>query len=213
MGLVEIQASGSNVQQGFSVALSADGNTAILGGYLDHGSTGATWVFTRSGSVWSQQGDKLVGTGASGSSAKQGFSVALSGDGSTAIVGGFGDGTAGAAWVFTRSGGVWSQQGGKLVGSGAVGSASQGESVALSADGNTAIVGGPGDNSNAGAAWVFAIPPVIVSGAPSIGSGGVVNAASFLPGIAPGTWITIKGAQLSATTRTWTGSDFSGSTK
>jgi hypothetical protein len=30
-----------------------------------------------------------------------------------------------------------------------------GYSVALSANGNTAIVGGPGDNSAAGAAWVF----------------------------------------------------------
>ena len=48
----------------------------------------------------------------------------------------------GAAWVFTRSGGVWSQQGSKLVGTGAVGAAEQGCSVAISADGNTAIVGG-----------------------------------------------------------------------
>jgi uncharacterized protein (TIGR03437 family) len=40
----------------------------------------------------------------------------------------------------------------------------------------------------------------------------VVNGASFLPGIAPGAWITIKGANLSTTTRSWTGSDFSGST-
>jgi hypothetical protein len=45
----------------------------------------------------------------------------------------------GAAWVYTRSGGVWTQQGNKLVGSGAVGfDAQQGISVALSADGNTA---------------------------------------------------------------------------
>jgi hypothetical protein len=43
----------------------------------------------------------------------------------------------------------------KLVGSGAVGPASQGYSVALSGDGNTAIVGGHADNSYAGAAWVF----------------------------------------------------------
>jgi hypothetical protein len=50
---------------------------------------------------------------------------------------------------------VWTQLGGKLVGSGAIGAAQQGQSVALSADGNTAIVGGVGDNNNAGAAWVF----------------------------------------------------------
>jgi hypothetical protein len=43
---------------------------------------------------------------------------------------------------------------------GAGGQAEQGYSVALSGDGNTAIVGGPGDNSDNGAAWVFVQPPV-----------------------------------------------------
>ncbi len=48
------------------------------------------------------------------------------------------------------------QQGAKLVGTGAVGtSIYQGASVALSADGNTAIVGGPDDNNAVGAAWVW----------------------------------------------------------
>jgi hypothetical protein len=61
--------------------------------------------------------------------------------------------------VFTRSGGVWSQQGPKLVGTGVVGGgANQGFSVSLSADASTAIVGGPTDNSIVGAAWVFAQP-------------------------------------------------------
>src|SRR6516165_4854612 len=123
------------------------------------------WVFTRSGGTWTQQGKKLVGSGAVGK-ARQGMSVALSADGNTAIVGGWSDnGRAGAAWVFTRTGGVWTQQVKKLVGTDAMGSARQGVSVALSADGNTAIVGGPGDNpwdrsvpfglGSAGAAWVF----------------------------------------------------------
>ena len=145
-------------RQGYSVALSADGNTAIVGGYGDNAFTGAAWVFTRSGGVWSQQGAKLVGTGAVGA-AEQGFSVALSANGNTAIVGGYADNAAsGATWVFTRSGGVWSQQGLKLVGSGAVGAAQQGWSVALSAAGTIAIVGGPADNAGSGAAWVFAAP-------------------------------------------------------
>ena len=142
-------------RQGASVALSADGNTAIVGGPDDNSYTGAAWVFTRSGGVWTQQGSKLVGTGAVGN-AGQGSSVALSDDGNTAIVGGLADNlSTGAAWVFTRSGGVWTQQGSKLVGTGAVGNAGQGYSVALSADGNTAIVGGAGDNAYTGAAWVF----------------------------------------------------------
>ena len=84
-------------------------------------SVGAAWVFTRSGTTWTQQGPKLVGTGAAGD-ADQGVSVALSGDGNTALVGGAGDnGSEGAAWVFTRSGTTWTQQGSKLVGTGAVG--------------------------------------------------------------------------------------------
>ena len=73
-----------------------------------------------------QQGPKFVGTGAVGT-AQQGYSVSLSADGNTAIVGGYTDNSnAGAAWVWTRSAGVWSQQGTKLVGSGAVGAAYQG---------------------------------------------------------------------------------------
>ena len=43
------------------VALSADGNTAIIGGPQDNNFTGAAWIFTRSGGVRTQQGGKLVG--------------------------------------------------------------------------------------------------------------------------------------------------------
>src|SRR5262249_22584150 len=153
--LVGSGAVGANVFQGTSVALSAGGNTVIVGGNNDNG-TGAAWVFTRSGGVWTQQGPKLVGT--NGVSASQGVSVALSADGNTAIVGGPQDNNGdGAVWVLTRSGGVWSQQGNKLVGTGAFGNAAQGSSVALSADGNTAIVGGPTDGGagSVGAVWVF----------------------------------------------------------
>jgi FG-GAP repeat len=106
-----------------------------------------------------QQGRKLVGTGAAGD-AGQGFGVALSSHGNTALVGGGGDGATfieGAAWVFTRSGRRWPQQGSKLVGTGSNSHAGQGYSVALSGDGNTALVGGAYGNRGtaAGAAWVF----------------------------------------------------------
>ncbi len=58
---------------------------------------------------------------------------------------------------------AFSQQGGKLVGTGNTGAAQQGYSVSVSADGNTAIVGGYTDNSNQGAAWVCAMaaPPTL----------------------------------------------------
>ncbi len=142
-------------KQGIAVAISADGNTAIVGGSEDNGSVGAAWVYTRSSGLWMQQGAKLVGSPFVGAP-EQGISVALSADGNTAIVGGrFDADPVGAAWVYTRSGGIWSQQGNKLVGAGAAGGANQGRSVALSADGNTALVGGPNDNSGVGAAWLF----------------------------------------------------------
>jgi hypothetical protein len=60
-----------------------------------------------------------------------------------------------------RNGKVWTQEGTKLVGNGAVGHAQQGSSIALSADGNTAVMGGPNDNSFVGAAWVFVQPTVL----------------------------------------------------
>jgi hypothetical protein len=165
--------------QGWSVALSADGDTAIVGGLWDASHTGAAWVFTRIAGVWSQQGGKLVGTGAVGP-AYQGYSVAISADGNTAIVGGVGDSAfTGAAWVFTRSAGVWSQEGGKLVGAGAAGAAYQGYSVAVCADGNTAVVGGYGDDSLIGAAWVFTRSGGVWSeqGGKLVGTGAVGAAA------------------------------------
>ncbi len=141
--------------QGTSVAVSADGNTAIVGGNNDNSGQGAAWIYTRTGSTWTQQGSKLVGTGNTGA-AGQGISVSISADGNTAIVGGSNDNSnQGAVWVYTRSGSTWIQQGSKLVGTGNTGAAYQGCSVSLSADGNTVIVGGYGDNSLQGAAWVW----------------------------------------------------------
>src|SRR5579871_4430508 len=89
--------------------------------------------------AWAQftpQGSKLVGTAAVGA-AFQGTAVALSNDGNTAIVGGIFDNSGvGAAWIFTRASGVWTQQGTKLTGTGASGLALQGGVVAISGDGN-----------------------------------------------------------------------------
>ena len=168
-----------NAFQGTSVAISGDGNTAIAGGPADNNYAGAAWIWTRSGGIWTQQGTKLVGSGAVGN-ANQGWSVALSADGNTALIGGPGDNSSvGAAWVWTRSGAVWTQQGAKLVGSGAVGNVGQGFAVALSADGDTAIVGGPGDNSGAGAAWVWTRSGGIWTqqGAKLVGSGAAAGAS------------------------------------
>ena len=148
---------------GTSVSLSSDGNTALVGGESDNGSMGASWVFTRSGSAWTQQGSKLVGTGVVGY-ALQGASVALSSTGTTAVVGGPADNAGGGAvWLFTQSNGTWNQKGAKLVGTGNVGLAQQGTSVALSGDGKTIAEGGQFDNGNVGAAWVFAADTLVAS--------------------------------------------------
>ncbi len=45
---------------GTSVALSAEGNTALVGGPVDDSGVGAAWVFARSGAKWTQQGEKLT---------------------------------------------------------------------------------------------------------------------------------------------------------
>jgi hypothetical protein len=63
-------------------------------------------VFTRTGGQWAQE-KKLVGTGAVGKSAP---SVALSADGRVVMLGASNDnGGLGAAWVFTRGGGYWTE--------------------------------------------------------------------------------------------------------
>ena len=104
-----------------------------------------------------------------------GVSVALSGN--TAVVGASGITVSardqGAAYVFTRSSGFWSQQQ-ELTASDAAGGDLFGSSVAIS--GNTVIAGAPdkqiGANPNQGAAYVFiATGPQVVSVTPNTGSG------------------------------------------
>src|SRR5207245_2653369 len=155
--LVASDEAGSSAEFGRSLALSADGSTALIGGPNDNNQVGAAWVVTRSGATWTQQGEKLTDSGEVGKG-QFGTSVALSADGNTALIGAPNDNRVGAAWVFTRSGGVWTQQGPKLTGGGEVAGCCGevfGRSLALSADGNTALIGGPNDNNQVGEALVF----------------------------------------------------------
>ncbi|MEA2209999.1 MAG: hypothetical protein QOF54_2476 [Solirubrobacteraceae bacterium] len=156
---------GAEGRFGYSVALSANGTTALVGAPADNGLAGAAWVFTRSGSTWTQQGPKLTAPEAPAEAACSegvsacgfGRSVALSADGATALIGAPRlDEARGAAWVFTRSGSAWTQFGEPLAPDGeARNSGSFGRSVALSGDGNTALVGAPTAQSTRGAAWTF----------------------------------------------------------
>jgi phospholipase C len=136
---------------GISVALSWDGDTLLVGGIMDNNNAGAAWVFTRSNGVWTGH-TKL--TAAAPAPLLFGMSVALSMDGNIALVGANGSGGPGAAWVFTRTDGVWNARGTMLAGDNTVNSF--GKSVALSANGDVALIGASGAGSAAGTAYVFA---------------------------------------------------------
>jgi hypothetical protein len=139
---------------GGSVAISGDGNTAVIGAPTAGGEVGAAWIYTRSGSTWTQ-GPKLTGGTEEVGKGYFGNSVAISADGNTVIVGEIGGNEpAAGAWVFTRSGEEWTQQGPMLnAGSEAI----FGDSVALSSNGNTALIGalGEGNPDLKGAAYIF----------------------------------------------------------
>jgi hypothetical protein len=159
---------GEGDQFGFSLALSADGATMAIGALTedsgasgidgnqaDNGAAaaGAVYVFTRTGTRWSQQA--YVKPSAIDAGDMFGYAVALNADGSTLAVGAFDeDGStrqingpadnrtngAGAAYVFTRASGRWSQQA-YIKPSNGEPQDSFGADVALSDDGSTLLVG------------------------------------------------------------------------
>jgi hypothetical protein len=137
---------------GASVALSADGDTALIGEPSATARPGSAWVFERTGSTWTRSA-VLKGTSGPGEG-RFGKSVALSADGETALVG---DPSAaslrGSAWVFAHGSSGWTVDA-TLAVSEPSRVAHLGRAVALSSDGKTALIGGPGD-SGLGAAWVF----------------------------------------------------------
>ena len=144
-----------------AVALSGDGSTALVGAPFKNSSTGAAYVFVRSGTTWSQQAELTASDAAAGD--LFGYSVGLTGDGSTALAGARGKNSGtGAAYVFLRSGTTWSQQQ-ELTASDAAAGDFFGFSVALSGDGSTALVGAQFKNSGAGAAYVFSSDPSITA--------------------------------------------------
>jgi hypothetical protein len=159
-----------SAQQGRAVAISADGNTVIIGGYFDNKGIGAAWIFTRKNDVWTQQGEKLVGTGYDDFilPVNMGYSVGMSADGNTVIMGApYDTYPRGAAWIFIRKDNLWTQKGEKLFDENSP-EGGQGISVGLSADGNTAIVGAPLDKNQQGAA--FSISKVVLNGTGSLKS-------------------------------------------
>jgi hypothetical protein len=156
---------------GYAVALSRDGSVLAVGAFDEDGSTrqvngpndnraagsGAAYVFTRAGSMWSQQAYLKPANGEAQDSF--GVDVALSDDGSTLLVGSLDEDCAatgvnppgcdtdwrddlsmGAAYVFVRSGTTWSQQA-FLKASNTGPNDWFGSRIALSGDGNLAVIG------------------------------------------------------------------------
>ncbi|MGE4650642.1 MAG: hypothetical protein AAEJ53_07135, partial [Myxococcota bacterium] len=143
----KLLASDPEASDSFGYAVGISGNTAIVsghGGDDNGGQSGSAYVFTETDGVWSEQQKLLPDDGMASDSF--GFSVGISGN--TAIVGADlddhdGGSDAGSAYVFTRSGGTWSQQQKLLADDGAAGD-NFGWSVSISDD--MAIVGAVGDD-------------------------------------------------------------------
>ncbi len=144
---------GDGFSSGDGVAISGD--TVIVGTWsVDD--KGCAYIFKRNGTTWTQQAKLMASDRAVGD--EFGTTVGISGD--YAIVGARGDddkgSSAGAAYVFKRTGNTWQQQA-KLVPTDGAAGDSAGNSVAISSD--YAIVGAYGDDdkgSSAGAAYIFA---------------------------------------------------------
>jgi uncharacterized repeat protein (TIGR01451 family) len=133
---------------GFGISVSVSGDTAVIGASAEAGQ-GAAYVFVRSGAVWSQQ-QKLT---ASDGVANDVFGISVSVSGNTAVIGDSqktinSNSGQGAAYVFVRSGGAWSQQQELTASDGARNDLF---SYSVSVAGNTAVIGAPGS----GAAYVF----------------------------------------------------------
>jgi hypothetical protein len=164
---------------GYSVALSADGNTLAVGSYDEGGSprtingtpdnkrrgAGAVYVFTRAGTIWSQQA--YIHTSNAEAADSLGVHVVLSDDGNTLLAGSLDedclatgvnppgcdddralDSSTGAAYVFVRNGTTWSQQV-YLKASNTGANDWFGSRLALSGDGNTAAIGASLEDSAA----------------------------------------------------------------
>ena len=140
------------------LAVAVSGTTALVGAPFDddHGeSSGAAYVFVKSGATWVQQAKLTPADG--GANDAFGGAVAIAGD--TAVIGAVSDddaaSDAGAAYVFVRTGTTWTQQA-KLTAGDAASNDQLGMSVAIAGD--TAVVGTVNENEHgdrAGAAYVF----------------------------------------------------------
>ncbi|MBA3462324.1 MAG: integrin [Deltaproteobacteria bacterium] len=181
---------GTNDNFGSTIVLSADGTTLVIAapyeasasGQADDSASaaGAVYVFTRTGTSWTQQAYLKASNPAAND--RFGTALALSADGSMLAVSASGEDSAavgingnqaneaalgsGAVYVYTRAGTAWTQQA-YIKASNTEANDEFGVSIALSSDGSTLAVGANGEDSQgfgnqtdntmaqAGAAYVF----------------------------------------------------------
>jgi hypothetical protein len=151
----------------FGASVAVDGETALVGASYDDTAngtqSGSAYVFVREDGAWSRQAKLLADDG----DTDDWFGTSVTLDGDTAIVGAVTDEDpngsgyrrltgAGSAYVFERTDGSWSQQA-KLFA--ADGDSSDAFGLAVTLDGDTALVGAPSDEDpngvSAGSAYVF----------------------------------------------------------
>ncbi len=143
----------------FGYSLSLSGDTALIGCHLDDDKgpeSGSAFVFSRTQGTWTQEAKLMADDGATFDN----FGISVAIDGDIAIIGAQDEDekgqSAGAAYVFTRLTGLWTQHTKLLAPDGAAND-DLGRSAALS--GTTAIVGSMLDDDkglDSGAAYVFA---------------------------------------------------------
>lgn len=138
----------------FGCSVSLDDNTALIGALNDESGFGSVYVFTRTGTTWTQQQRLFASDGSIGDNF--GCSVSLSDN--TALIGAvYGDGVeqnTGTAYVFTRTGTIWTQQAKLLALDGAT---VDNFGISVSLNNGTALIGAPFDDSSRGSAYVFTL--------------------------------------------------------
>ena len=133
---------------GYTVSLTADGQTALVG--APDRTIPAAYVFVKRASKWSEQQE--IDSPAPAAQDTYGFAVSLAGDGQTAIVGApTGNGGNGIVYSYSRQGGKYVLDGQITAPDGAYGD-EFGVSVSLSGLGNVALIGAIDHNGYQGAA-------------------------------------------------------------
>ena len=134
---------------GFSVSLSDDGLTAIVGDYRADDTKGAAYIYEKVNGTWQLKATLTKNDPTAGDTF--GMYVSLSGDGSTALIGVpyltvDEHAKQGAAYIFTKDVNGWKDmtETAALTKSGGAADEYFGNSVSLSDDGSTALIGAPG---------------------------------------------------------------------